>query len=270
MISTWKRKSATVLLGLCLVGSTALATPAPAKQQIETLAKTGIGAGGWFVEPADDVSWEKWCYAVTDLNHDGNLEIFKAKHGGDNAPAIQCEELNEGQSSRHWGLFLAGGTDIPDILSDDEPNRPRVFHDIEENKYAYVFTEKKRHSEFDAVTRQYAISLNKDLLIEELAFRVWQLSGYDGSETNHYYQPGWLKAEAEGETPPPPPTEITEAEYQSMATNRFPTMMEETGFIKWMDAKELYHGLHTGNGYNLLKDSYNVFSMGHGFGHEHS
>lgn len=198
MKHTLTKRLGAILTGAMVFTSFALAAPMKEAHQIDILAQTANDENGWFVMPEQAGDWDKWCYAVTDLDRDGNWEIFKAKRGDwDSAPELRCEELIEGKWERHWGLFLVGGTDIPDILSGKEVSAPRTLHDRENNHYYYIFTETIHHGEYETIVKQYAISLGGDLTVEELACEREELSGYDGAITRTFYLPGWLQIEAE-------------------------------------------------------------------------
>lgn len=240
----------------------AAAAPMKVEHQIDILGQTDKGEDGWFVMPTRDLEWEQWCYAVTDLDHDGNLEILKAKRSAPgSAPELRCEELKEGKWERTWGVYYAGGTDIPDILTNAETaSHPHVFHHPEENLYFYIFTDTRMNTEFASVTRQYNVCLNGDLQIEEMAFMTWQLSGRDGTETRRYYLPGWLEIEAESGSAEPPAKEIGEAEYLGIAKKHFPSAQESIATIKWIEAKDLLPHVMRGKAFPLLYDSYKAFS----------
>ena len=92
-----KKLAATILATLAL-SATVCAAPRSASEQIQIFAETANSGqeGGWFVSPEKDADWNRWFYAVTDLDRDGRLEIFKAKRGGEGiAPEIRCEEFND-------------------------------------------------------------------------------------------------------------------------------------------------------------------------------
>ena len=263
---TWVKKASAALMGLAIAFAlnSGEAAPMRVEHQIDILAQTDRDEGGWFVEPAQDAEWEKWCYAVTDLDHDGNLEILKAKSGWeDSAPQIQCEELLERKWERHFGLYFAGGTDVPDILTGETAGQPRLLHDVEENLYFYIFADTRMHGEYESVTKQYAICLNGDLMVEELAFMTWELSGKDGSVRTRYYLPGWQRMEAESDAPEPLPQKISRQRYANIAKERFPHAVEESAQIKWWTAKELWPYVQRGKLYNLLWESYAVFTQAH-------
>ncbi|WP_027406845.1 hypothetical protein [Anaerovibrio sp. RM50] len=244
-----------------LAATVALASPMQQAHQIDILSQTGLGTRGWFVTPAKDKDWEKWHYAITDLDHDGNVEIFKAKEAGlDGAPQLQCEEIDNKTMERRWGVYLTGGSDYPDIFSAPETAaKPHLYENPGDGIYYYIFDSVKWNTEFANTTKTYAIRLVGDLLIDEFAIREWQLSGYDGSETNHYYLPGWLDIDAESDTPNPPPKEIDKAKYDNLIREHLGAGQIQQGSIGWMDTKELLTQLQEKKSFNMLWDSYRTF-----------
>lgn len=220
------------------------ASPLSIQQQTELLARTGTGKGGWFVEPSQDVDWEKWHYAVTDLNHDGTLEILKAKSGFyEGTPCLVCEELTgpDGQR-RSAALNLAGSAHVPDLLSSEDAGQAKVIYDGKNKRYYYIFAETIMHGEFASDTSQYALCLvDGDLFIVELAVKNWQLSGKDGTVKEKYYISEPLKKE------------VSARRYNNILKERFPGALAKEGKIHWLSAKELWPYLEKGNAGTLLQ-----------------
>ena len=254
-------KSLAMTLLASVAATAALAAPMQQAHQIDILSQTGMGSKGWFVTPAKDKDWEKWHYAITDLDHDGNVELFKAKEAGlDGAAYIQCEEMDAKTLERHWGVYLTGGSDYPDIFSaPDSAKNPQIYANPGEGIYYYIFDSVKWQTEFENTTKTYAIRLIGDLLIDEFAIKKWQLSGYDGTETNHYYLPGWLNSDAENHTADQPPVEIDKSRYDNLLQEHLGGGQIQQGAIGWMDTKELLTQLQEKKSFNMLWDSYRAF-----------
>ena len=66
---SWARMLGLALSGLVMTVGVAFTAPMRVEHQIDILAQTDRGEDGWFVEPSEDTNWDKWHYAVTDLNH---------------------------------------------------------------------------------------------------------------------------------------------------------------------------------------------------------
>lgn len=245
------RKVSAAIMGLVFVVSMSTGTAAPMRveHQIDILAQEDKGDDGWFVEPESDADWDKWSYAVTDLNHDGNLEILKAKSGFNDGEAyLECEELIERKwDRRRAGIMLAGTAHVPDILTGQSAGQPGVVHDTKDNRYYYIFVETLMHGEFESDTSQYAICLDGDLYISELATMNWQLSGKDGSVKRKYYVADPLRKE------------VSEKRYKNIVSERFPGAVETSVQIHWLSAKEMLPFVKRGKIYNKLWESYKVF-----------
>ena len=245
-----------LLLAAWLCAGVVSAAPLQVQEQLDIMARTANGEKGWFVQPAQDKEWNKWHYAVTDLNHDGNLEILLAKEGSfDGTQELRCEEFNEGKWTRHGGIHLVGGSHMPDILTGEEYGQFSVLYVAKEKRYVYLFTETIMHGEFEAVHTRYAVWLNSVLQVEELGYSTWQLSGYDGSVKQYYYLPRWRTAETESAQ------RISADRYVHLARERFPDSVEQTAQIKWIKAGALWSALKSGKAYKELNDSFNVFAQ---------
>lgn len=245
-----------LLIAVWLCAGVVSAAPLQVSEQLQILARTAKAENGWFVQPTQDKEWNKWHYAVTDLNHDGNLEILMAKAGSfDGTQELRCEELNEGKWTRHGGIHLVGGSHIPDILTSEEAGKFTVLYvyDAQKKRYIYLFTETIMHGEFEAVHTRYALWLNGVLQVEELGFSTWQLSGYDGSVKQHYYLPCWRANGTEGAQ------RISVKRYAQLGKERFPNCVEQTVKIKWIKAEDLWPLITSGKSYTMLEDSFVLF-----------
>ena len=243
-----------LLMAAWLCAGVVSAAPLQVQEQLQILARTAKAENGWFVQPTQAADWNKWHYAVTDLNHDGNLEILLAKEGSfDGTQELRCEEFNEGKWTRHGGIHLVGGSHMPDILTGEETGQFTVLYDAREKRYVYLFTETIMHGEFEAVHTRYAIWLNGVLQVEELGFSTWQLSGYDGSVKQYYYLPQWRGTATEGAQ------KISTKRYAQLAKERFPNCVEQTAKIKWIKAEDLWPSIKSGKAYTMLEDSVDVF-----------
>ena len=243
-----------LLMAAWLCAGVVSAAPLQVQEQLEILARTAKAENGWFVQPTQAADWNKWHYAVADLNHDGTLEILLAKAGSfDGTQELRCEEFNEGKWTRHGGIHLVGGSHMPDILTSEEAGQFTVLYDAQKKRYIYLFTETIMHGEFEAVYTRYALWLNGVLQIEELGFSTWQLSGYDGSVKQHYYLACWRTAATEGAQ------RISAKRYARLAEERFPNSVEKPAKIRWTKAEDLWPSIKSGKAYTMLEDSFVLF-----------
>ena len=65
-----------LLMAAWLCAGVVSAAPLQVQEQLDILARTAKAENGWFVQPTQDKDWNKWHYAVTDLNHDGTVDVF--------------------------------------------------------------------------------------------------------------------------------------------------------------------------------------------------
>ena len=260
----WKTLALAAMAAMALAAGASAeaagALSAEEARQIDVLARTASGETGWLSGPEQGAESRRWRYAVTDLDHNGQLEIFKAIQGGNNStPWVQCEELDAGKETRHWGIYFAGGTDVPDILSSESAGQATMIRDAADGKYHYVFTTLKIIDEYEIWNTKYALTLSGDLLAEELASMQVAKSGKDGSLSYRCYLPGWLKSEAESAAPPPPPEEISKDRYRAIKEERFPGSEKGVAVFLWLDDARVREALAEGSLSELLAESYVCF-----------
>ncbi|MBQ8697910.1 MAG: hypothetical protein IJ521_02780 [Schwartzia sp.] len=262
-----KGKVFTSMVASVAFAATAYAANLAPSEQIQVLAHTVNSGqeGGWFVRPEHDANWNRWFYAVTDLDHDGRLEIFKAKRGGDGvAPELRCEELNDNCDARTWGLFLVGGSDVPDIMSGESSSAPMMYYEQASNDYHYVFVSSKEEAwdDWDFTDMKVALTLHGDLTVEELAFmKVKMESPYSDMATRKFFLPGWLKVEAEsGETGTP--EEIDLQRYADIELARFGVESGQETPISWHRAEEIQELIGLAKLPLVLENSYKTFLNG--------
>ncbi len=261
------KKILSALLASLALSATAFAAPRSPSEQIQILAETVNSGqeGGWFVSPEKDADWNRWFYAVTDLDHDGRLEIFKAKRGGEGiAPEIRCEELNDSCDKRTWGLFFAGGSDVPDIMSGESATAPMMYHEQGSDDYHYVFVSSKKADgdEWDFVDTKVALTMHGDLIIEDLAFMTVKMPS-PGSDlaARKFFLPGWLKVEAEsGQIGTP--EEIDLQRYADIELARFGVESGQTAPLSWYRAEEIQKRIGLAELPLVLENSYKAFLNG--------
>ena len=264
---TKTKKIISALLASLAISATAAASNFAPSEQIQVLARTVNHGqdGGWFVRPEHDANWNRWFYAVTDLDHDGRLEIFKAKHGGDGvAPELRCEELNDNCDARTWGLFLAGGSEVPDIMSGESSSAPMMYYEQSSNAYHYVFVSSKEDDwdDWDFTDTKVALTLHGDLAVEELAFmKVKMADPYSDMAARKFFLPAWRSVEAEsGKTGTP--EEIDLQRYADIELARFGVEAGQEAPISWYRAEEIQELIGLAKLPLVLENSYKVFLNG--------
>ena len=267
---TKAKKIISALLVSLTVSATAFAAELVPSEQIQVLAQmVNHGQeGGWFVTPEKDEHFDRWFYAVTDLDHNGRLEILKAKRGGDGiAPELRCEELNESCDKRTWGLFFAGGSDVPDIMSGESSSAPMMYYEQSSNTYHYVFVSSKEEpwDDWDFTDTKVALTLHGDLTVEELAFMKVKMADPDSDmATRKFFLPAWRSVEAEsGETGTP--EEIDLQRYADIELARFGVESGQEAHISWRRAEEIQELIGLAKLPLVLENSYKVFLDGRNY-----
>ena len=257
------RKTAAALCAALSVSAAVSAAPLPAERQIEILAETAEGQSGWFVGPGQGADWQSWYYTVTDLDRDGKLEIFKAKNGWANSPAvIVCEELSEDGESRTGEISLVAGTKLPSLLTGDSLGQSVVLTDETNNLYHYIVSERLYNNEFEWTDTKYALTFSGTTLeIESLACVACQLSGRDGTITRQAYLPYWHTPDLKGGEPVPILTQkkIDESRYLAMEGERFPGCTSRDLTFYWYSAEVLKDAAAQGSLNRALESAYAAF-----------
>lgn len=247
------KKTTVALCAALTLSGAASAEPLPLDEQFQALAKTAMVYNGWFVLPERDKNVDAWRYAITDLDHNGRLEVMKAKHSwAEGVPSLLVKELNE-DGSRLQGEIALSGTAVPDILATSDPSAPiLVLHDAKNDLYHYIFQETIYHTEYESVTTKYALTFSKGTLyIVPLACFQWNLSGMDGSVTNRYYLP---KQDGDVET------EIDVTRYNTIEQEEFPGCEVQSVALWWRSPEELKEAASYARLKDALAQSYSSFT----------
>ena len=234
------KKTAAALCAALTLSASAFAAPLAPELQIDILTKTAMVYDGWFVLPERDKNCDAWQYAITDLDHNGRLEVLKARHGWvEGGPMLLVKELTEDGSDMKGEIALAY-TALPDILATADPSvQPlTTLYDAKNNLYHYIFAETIYHTEYETITTKYALTFSEGTLyVVPLACFQRNLSGYDGSETRRYYLP---VLGAEGGK------EIDAARYNRIELEEFPGCKPKLVAFRWLSAGDLKNAASEG------------------------
>ena len=107
----------------------------------------------------------EWRYAVTDLDHNGRLELIAAsQHQADRATTLKVWELNEKQDALiECAVRLEEGESFPDILSENAD----TYHDPVFDTWSYLFYDNIVLSETEAYTAKCSVMLHEGTLSYE-------------------------------------------------------------------------------------------------------
>lgn len=248
------KKTAAALCAALTISAAASAAPLAPELQVDTLAKTAMVHDGWFVLPERDKNCDAWQYAITDLDHNGRLEVLKARHGWvEGGPMLLVRELSE-DGSRMQGEISHLFSSIPDILATEDPSvQPlTTLYDAKDNTYHYIFTETVYHTEYEMITTKYALTFLKGTLhVVPLACFQRNLSGYDGSETRRYYLPAGVQSVD---------AEIDAARYEKIELQVFPGCTPKSIAFRWMSPDDLKNAAAEGRLRETLAASYVSFA----------
>lgn len=249
------KKTAAALCAALTVSAAAFATPLAPELQIDALAKTAMVYKGWFVLPEREKNSDVWSYAIADLDHNGRLEVLKVRRGWvEGGPRLLCEELSA-DGTRLRGEVALDHTAVPDLLAtSDTSGQALVLYDAEKNLYHYIFKETVYHTEYESITTKYALTFSDGVLhVSPLAHYQWNLSGYEGGVTEHYYLP--KRGSDVG-------VEIGVARYNDIENEEFPGCEVRGVAFWWQSAEALKHAASLGRLREALAQSYSSFASG--------
>ncbi len=256
----WKRTAAVLCAALAIsAGNTSFAkTVVMPETQLQVLTENAMTYNGWLSQPARDRHAKDWRYAVTDLDHNGRLEILKLKCGWmEGGPVLICREIDKGgdrlrRDNVPVENVFDGQAPAPDLTaSEGETNRPVVLYDAKKDLYHYIFRETVYHGEFESVTTKYALTLSEGkLYVEPLAHHRWEMSGMDGTVTNSYYLPAHYGS-----------TAIDLPHYNDIEQQVFPECEVRGVALWWQSAEDLQHAVSLGRLKEALAQSYSSFAQ---------
>ena len=249
------KKAAAALCAALTISAAASAAPLAPELQVDTLAKTAMVHDGWFVLPERDKNCDAWQYAITDLDHNGRLEVLKARHGWvEGGPMLLVRELSE-DGSRMQGEISHLFSSIPDILATEDPSvQPlTTLYDAKDNTYHYIFTETVYHTEYEMITTKYALTFADGMLyVTRLASYEKIMSGYDGSTRERCYLPQQGNDAV---------VEIDAARYDRIELEEFTGCTPKPVAFRWMSAEDLKNAAADGRLRESLGQSYVQFAL---------
>ena len=181
-------------------------------------------------------SSREWRYAVTDLDHNGKLELLAAsQHQADRSTTLRIWELNENMDAlNECAIPLDEDESFPDILAENAD----TYYNSGTGVWSYLFYDNILLSEHDAYTAKCAVTLRDGTLrYESYAFQ--SVSEEKGVRTISYF-------DLNGK-------EITPEEYNAVGQTTFAgTLMSSTnfGWFRYEDATDS----------SCLTNSYAVFT----------
>ncbi len=169
-----------------------------------------------------------WGYTVTDLDHNGRLEIISASLQGTGMYTyIQMFEVNEdGTGLEEVRQDRPAEDSAPDIMVDRVP----VYHDPDSGADYYIFMDMIRNGFAELYENTRAVRLEDGVWKEEML----ALKSTVYSDEEHFTE---TLTDADGNA-------ITQEQYESIAENRFPAFERgEYCFVWNMTSVEDFNGL---------------------------
>ena len=236
---TSKKQFFSCLLALVMLASMAV-IGAPAASAAEAADQVDVDQQLDFIRSQTGKLIQKdtkntWYYAVTDLDHDGNLEFVAAsQHPADRSTNLKVWEVSkDGKALTECKLEKEEDESFPDILTDCAD----TFHDLKTDTWNYLLNDNIVLSDTEVYTIKTSVKLKDGVIsYEPYAVEHTVLEG------------GWRTVshtDANG-------FEISDGEYNAAGISAFVDADRSSTSFEWLtdtDAKDLAH----------LSDSYAVF-----------
>ena len=177
----------------------------------------------------------EWRYAVTDLDHNGLLELLAAsQHQAERSTTLKIWEVSEKKDTvNECTVNLAEGESFPDILSENAD----TYHDPD-GSWSYLFYDNILLTDSDAITAKCAVTLrDRTLSYESFAFET--VSVQNGQSTVRYM-------DLDGK-------EISPEDYNAAGNAAFAGTEKSSSNFGWFSYEEAAE-------ISCLKDSYAVFT----------
>ena len=183
-----------------------------------------------------DDSQNTWYYAVTDFDHDGNLEFVAAsQHPQDRSTNLKVWEVSEDRTAlTECTLSIDSEESFPDILTDSAD----VYHDKETDTWYYMMYDNIVISNSEVYTVKTAVNL-KDGVIGYDAYAVEHTVLNKGARTVSHTDANGIS--------------ISPEQYNASGTTEFASADRSSASFEWLTAEEL--GDQT-----KLSDTYSVFT----------
>ncbi len=171
----------------------------------------------------EELSQEKFMYAVTDLDHNGRLEVLmSALEGTGLYTHSEIYEVSEDRSKLvHINWEKEAGFSEPDIIVD----AVNAYYDPEKNTYHYIFDDLLRVSNMESQDSVCAFTYADGKVQVEWLASLYQTVNEDGESVNEEYR------DASG-------AEIAPDEYFEAAEKRFASLKPVYVQISWFENNE--------------------------------
>ena len=221
-----------VLLALAMILSLGILAPVASAEE-DTDAQISL-IFSRLSEVQQDSSVNKWYYTVTDLDHDGCLELVAASHHPeDRSTNLKVWEVNESRDSlTECSLRLEEEESFPDILTDNVD----TYHDVEKDTWSYMVYDNIVLSDTEVYTLKCAVSMVDDTL------------GYDAYAVEHTEIKSGVRSVSHTDADGFP---ISPEQYNAAGANAFAAAERSNTSFEWFAFEDVSLG--------RLSDSFAVF-----------
>ena len=179
-------------------------------------------------------SGDVWRYAVTDLDHNGCLEVIAASLHADYATNVKVWELNtDGSAFQELKVSVPEGESFPDLISDSAD----TYHDTASDKWVYIFHDKIVLSEQDVYTVICSVLL-KDGVLSFNQHAIEHAEVVNGRMSTSYTDNNGLSISADS--------------YNSAGVNAFSTSERSNTAFGWFRIEDINEVAELANSYAVF------------------
>ena len=146
-----------VLLALMMVITMVVLAPAAGAENSAATVDQQIGLLFSKIAAERQAGQMQWYYSVTDLDHDGHLELVAAaQHPADRSTNLKVWEVSDTMDSLvESRLNIDADESFPDILTESAD----TYHNTDTNTWSYMFYDNVVISDYDVYTVKCSVSM---------------------------------------------------------------------------------------------------------------
>ena len=151
-----------VLLALVMVLTMSVLAPAAGAENTAETIDSQIGLLFSKIAEQKQAGQMQWYYAVTDLDHDGHLELVAAaQHPADRSTNLKVWEVSDAMDSLTEGrLNIDADESFPDILTESAD----TYYNKDTDTWSYMFYDNVVISDYDVYTVKCSVSMDDGVI----------------------------------------------------------------------------------------------------------
>ena len=151
-----------VLLALVMVLTMTVLAPAAGAENTAETIDSQIGLLFSKIAEQKQAGQMQWYYSVTDLDHDGHLELVAAaQHPADRSTNLKVWEVSDTMDSLTEGrLNIDADESFPDILTESAD----TYYNKDTNTWSYMFYDNVVLSDYDVYTVKCSVSMSDGII----------------------------------------------------------------------------------------------------------